>query len=115
VVGNCKIIILIDDSTSMTNKAYDQKFLNKYNRSSYSKIYYDSVYNRYVPCVNPDLSRFDELKSMTKYIINASTILSNDPVSLYFMNSNNKTDVNVNSNIDHLFPVTPNGRTPTLE
>jgi len=32
------------------------------------------------------------------------------------MNSNNKkTDVNVNSDIDHLFPVTPNGITPTLE
>ena len=59
----------------MTNRAYDQAFLDEYNRSSYSKIYYDSVYNRYVLCVNPDLSRFDELKSMTKYIINASTIL----------------------------------------
>ena len=96
------------------------KFIEEYNRQSLPKEYYDHRFQTNIPYVNTSSTRFNELKMMVKCIVEASSILSNDPVSLYFMNRFNGipctlNQPNINEIVDSAFRELPAGGTPTLK
>jgi len=119
IIQNCKIDILVDDSTSMTNGAYDREFMDEYNEQTFPKGHFDSVSGRTIPYVNTTSTRMNELKQMIRCVVGASSILSNQSINLYFMNRQINNDIVLKdewtlNHIDYMFS-DPRGCTPTLE
>lgn len=94
-LGNFKIVILCDDSSSMNNNAYE----NEYITDPYA----------YIP------TRFEELKNMTRFIINSSGVLSTIPIDVYFLNRAGRYAIRTFKEVEHCFNVLPTGFTPTKQ
>ena len=90
-----KIAFLCDDSGSMQQDAYTREFAG----SPYELI----------------PTRFKEMETMLQDVFEGASIISQDPLDVYFMNRGSYRNVQHFSHIQSMFVTPPTGGTPTVD
>lgn len=91
VLKHYKIVLCVDDSSSMNESIVDTPNLIDSFKSP---------------------SRYDEIKSIIKILIDMALIYDNDGLDLYFLNKNPVYDIKKYRQIEHILDKTPGGHTP---